>query len=440
MSAAAAMLNTIVLPTMLKFVNFALPYLFERSDTMSTIDYTRSQRVEPVTIVDKQASTLKYIDDVLQTLATSFTAFYLMAVQTRYNIGNVDIIRLLGPLNPDRDLSAGERRSFYNSFPAVARFGAAQTAAVQAVTGAVGMESIVRDEIQMCTQGRAEAYRFGLPTPGYVPGLESYAHDPALMASLEANLLSPFKAKPGVQVGTAAGKPDKVYPQGGMTTSGQIAEIIKDTTSLSVGKVVEVTLHDGNGKEAKVPVMIRLIASIMPSASIVQMFGDITKNITMKDRWLAWRAGQLDFIKDLIFATDIVDARIRGMANDGTGTYHEVLSRRSKNALAAVATKNPSVATASTLAILTSSTVEQLERETGGRFNDFRFRSKVFDNSYLMIVAVVNPQWETVTLYHRNIKLPTTLNLSALKSVGKGKDVDIIEVIKALQSSNAPMY
>lgn len=69
----------------------------------SLIEYTRGTRVEPLTLVDARSTQLPYIDDVLSTLLNMVCGYYLQAVHLAANVNNVDVIRILDKLNPNRD-------------------------------------------------------------------------------------------------------------------------------------------------------------------------------------------------------------------------------------------------------------------------------------------------------------------------------------------------
>lgn len=69
----------------------------------SIIEFTRGTRVEPLTLVDMRSTQLPYIDDVLNTLLNMVCGYYLQAFHLSVNINNVDVIRLLDKLNPNRD-------------------------------------------------------------------------------------------------------------------------------------------------------------------------------------------------------------------------------------------------------------------------------------------------------------------------------------------------
>lgn len=69
----------------------------------SLIEYTRGTRVEPLTLVDMRSAQLPYIEDVLSTALNMVCGYYLQAIHLSANINNVNVMRLLDKLNPNRD-------------------------------------------------------------------------------------------------------------------------------------------------------------------------------------------------------------------------------------------------------------------------------------------------------------------------------------------------
>ena len=84
------------------------------------VSYTKSTRMEPVCLVESSLQNTDYITDVLQSITTLYSAYYLQAVAISVNIGKINTIKLLDALNPDRDpiatsIDSGSRlHSFYS--------------------------------------------------------------------------------------------------------------------------------------------------------------------------------------------------------------------------------------------------------------------------------------------------------------------------------------
>jgi hypothetical protein len=220
---------------------------------------------------------------------------------------------------------------------------------------------------------------------------------------------------------------------------GDLNKFVNEAVNLSTGKLIEVTLEDGN-KKATFPIMVRVISTIVASGTLVHILADGSRWFaTAKERYHAWRAGQLEFIRDLILCQDLIDEHRKALLQDKTGVYREILDRRSSNAAASFLSGNPSIATASNILILSAQTAKQVESEIGGRFNDKRVRDRMFDKTYVMLMVVVDVEWEQVTIYHRGIATPTELSLRELKVASKDTGPRIDEILKAYQLGNNPI-
>lgn len=218
------------------------------------------------------------------------------------------------------------------------------------------------------------------------------------------------------------------------------AQTLRELADLSVGKQVQVEITDGKHK-ASIPIQVRLLASTLPTSSLVHILSQGSENLhTARERWHGWRSGQLEFIKDIVLANDLIDAHRKGLMNDKSNAYADILARRRKNQLSTFLSANPSVATASNIAVLTSETAAQVESAAGGKLASMKIRDKIFKDTYLMIMAVIDPEWGRVTFYHRGIAEATTVSESAMKAATKGSGPDLSDILKAYQLGQAPSF
>ncbi|MBE0438202.1 MAG: hypothetical protein IBX57_00350 [Gammaproteobacteria bacterium] len=246
----------------------------------------------------------------------------------------------------------------------------------------------------------AEAYEHGLPVPGQPIGLEHFG--------IESDRISSSK--------------DSI-------------KLAMDVNNLSTGKLLEVEI-ESEGKKATFPIALRVIPTSAPSDGIVHLLSLGRKDKSVKERWHAWRSGQIEFIRDFVFAQDLIDDHKKGLIKDTTGLFEDSLKRRSKNFLSTVLSGNVSVATASNIIVITESTKKAIERNIGGRIKDFKTREAIFKTTYTMLLVVVDPEWEAVTIYHRSIETPTEVSASDMKNPKKGND--ITDILKAYQLGNSP--
>lgn len=344
--------------------------LWSAAKADSLIDYTSVARVEPITLIDNDLLFLEALPDVLQSLQSIFSGYYLQAWQISANVGKIEVMRQLDKLNPNRKPLDSAADSL-----------------------------------------------------GWLMATESYNDRLPVYHTATAQ-------NPGIAL-----EADKERTQA--VLAKDTASTMKELANLSVGKMLAVDVTDGL-HTATITVNVRLIASGMPSESLVHILSVGNKDTSVKERYYAWKSGRLEFIKDLIFCQDLIDAHRKELMNDKDGIYRNILARRRNNRLSTLFSGNPSVATASNLAVISSETAERLELEINGKLSNFRTRQQVFEKTYLMIMAVVDKQWGQVTFYHRNIDQPTQLSFSALKSANKGSGPDVAEILKAYRVGSSP--
>lgn len=376
----------------------AVKSLFQSQKADSLINITKVARVEPITMIDQRLLALPYLSDTLHSLVSLFSGYYLQALSLHMNVGSVNTLRLLDQLNPSRD----------------------QRSLLKLVGPAAGLESNMVDP---------NLYTFGLPRRGQSTGLEAYGLHPVEARQALESYRASLEAHPA---STDKNKSDEEKSAGHGATFGKTAvQDISQSAPLSVGKMLEVTLTDGD-KKLTLPITVRLLSTPVDSSVLTHILSDGGKNMTWKERWNAFRAGELEFWRDLVLATDLVDEHRKVLLKDKSGAYREILARRKGNAVAAATGGSPSLATASNLMVISTATAKEVERRLLGKMSDISTREKIFKMSYLMILAVIDPDNEMVTFYHRGIALPTTVSVRDLKVSNKSGGPDIGDVLQKL--------
>jgi hypothetical protein len=351
----------------------------EGNDTL--VKVSQVARVEPITLIDRRAQALPGIADVMQSLNSIFAGYYLQAVNLSMPVGRVNVIKMLDRLSPER---LGWSEHLFNAVtPALSEAG-------------VGVESMKLPD-------------FSQKDLGFSFGLED--------ARAESGGRTPLSANMGKGLSAAA----------------------SESVNLSVGKMLEVTVQDG-GSKAVLPISVRLLATILDPQTLIHILSDNSRDTGFVERWHGWRSGELKFWRDLIFCQDLIDEhRLAGM-KDSSNVHQDIMARRRNNAKAALASGIPSAATASNLAVVTTDTIKELERNIGGRFKDYNVRQRVFESTLLMIVAVYDPEWDHVTFYTNGIATATSLSMAEIKSSNKGSGPDVMDILKAYSLGSSPSF
>lgn len=222
-----------------------------------------------------------------------------------------------------------------------------------------------------------------------------------------------------------------------MTFGRNTTVTAQEISNLSVGVLLEVNL-ESEGNKATIPVSVRLIAHATTRDTLQHILSYAEKDNSVKERYHGWRAGQLEFMRDLIFCQDLIDAHRSTLINDKSNVYKSILDRAQGNKMSTLISGRPSVATASNIVVMTKDTAAQLEANIGGRLKDFNTRERMFKNTYVMLMVVVDTDFDQVTIYHRSIETPTNLAVKELKNANKGKGIDVGEILKAYQLGSNP--
>lgn len=227
-------------------------------------------------------------------------------------------------------------------------------------------------------------------------------------------------------------------PPASAATDDKILDTVREATNLSIGRMYNVVLTEDN-ISVTVPVMVRLLAQIVPSRTMVDLFcyrDDF--DMDMRERWHGVRSGRLSFFKDFILCNDLLDKRRKAAIVDGNGLLQTINARESKNIVSGFMNGKGSVANASNMTILSTETMEQIEQEIGGSFDNSRIRKTVFENSNLMIIAVVDKSWKRVRFYHRGMDASSSVSYRELAAKAGSEGVSVTDILKAYMSGSAP--
>lgn len=331
-------------------------------------DVTKLTRVEPLVIISKDCMTLEYCGAIQQSLLTIFCAHYLQSIDFMCKVQNVNVVKILDRLNPNRDES-----------------------------GFLMTERVSRESATLSQ----ESFKWSLD-------------------QAKNRLLS-------------------------LEHSEDTLKANRELVDLSIGKQLNVQLvvpqtdKSGNNLPGSEPqvidlmVNVRLIASSVPNATLVHLLSRGAPENDFTERFQTWlsRSGRIRFVQDLIFCQDLIDEAKRAAIADKSGTMQEVIRRVANAKKYGVLTKNPSMAAASSLYVISKAIAQEIEAKVGS-FRNAKARESVFDKTYAMVIAVVDPEWENVTFYTRGIEKGTEVSVRELKTAAQRKGTDIADVMKML--------
>ena len=386
----------------------------------SLIEYTGSARVEPVTLLDSSLRHQLYMTDVLQSVVSIFSGYYLQAVALSCNIGNIDTMRLLDKLNPKRDPldSAGRGAT------RLARFASEQYLE--------GLPFKVNISLEANEQQRRRTF-VGMSPSDIITKKDIEKAVKSDKRDVERTIRREIKKGSRKRERKEKEKDSVKTARFGRDTISNI----ETSSNLSVGKMLEVQISDGT-QNAVIPVSVRLMTKVIPGASLVAALTLSSQERTAAGRYHAWRAGELEFVNDIIMCQDIIDKHKKAALADKEGVISATITRVQKNKLSALLSGDFSVASASSIVILTSETAQLIERELNGRLRNFRVREKLFIDTHTMLLIVIDTQWEQAVIYHRSISDHSEISIKEFKSSSRGSGPDVSEILAAYRAGSAP--
>lgn len=360
------------LQTVIRLINTVRNNFTNYYTDKSLSEVTKLTRVEPLMVVSKDCQTLEIMPDVAQSILSLFSGYYLQAVDMLTKVQDVEVIKILDRLNPNRD------------------------------------ETALMLSAEHLTTMSMETYQHALPGTAARFSMEEVAN--------RENIKS-----------------------------------LNEASSLSVGRMLNVTINYQHTVDPKseysekqdkcitIPVSVRLIASLLSTNSIMSILAMKTEDSSLVERFHLWRSGRISFINDLIFCQDMIDEYRRAMLKDEQGTIQEITNRVLNAKKFGLLTKNPSLVTASNIFVITEENARELESKMGGRLSNPRIMNRVFENTYAMIVAVIDRGSERVIFHIRGINTPCDVSFREVKKASQ-KGPDLTDVIRSLSVGNAPAF
>ena len=362
-------------------------------DDTSLSDVTKLTRVEPLTIISKDLINLEYMPDVANSLLSIFAGYYLQAVAMLTRVNDIEVVKILDRLNPNRDGSG-------------------------LLLSTESRQDLVKRNLVL------ESYKHKLPGTGTI-ALEAMGDQP--VTTDDVNSISNLSIGKLINV-------EILYSKGDSEDQSMF------NTNMPKSKD-DLTNDKTKARKVIIPIAIRLLASVIPNATITNLLALKGQDHSLMERYHAWRSGRISFIKDLIFCQDLIDEYKRTMIGDDSGTMLEILRRVNNAKKFGLLTKNPSLVAASNIFVISEEVARELESKLGGKLSSTRTRNKAFENTYAMIIAVVDREWERVTFYVRGIDQGTSVSIKEIRAVSKNKNgPDIGDLLKAMSQGIAPAF
>lgn len=240
------------------------------------------------------------------------------------------------------------------------------------------------------------------------------------------------------------------------TTNGKSVTDINETTVKSGNKEGKIGLNQTatgttkqsgvtQGSLSKVYMYVQLVPYILKS-EVAEQFMGLNFTPTLSQRIQQLKAGEISFIKDFIFAKDLIKKQSTALKKDNTGIVNEMLIRQRNSLFRYVADLTNFLPERHNLAnaimILDKQTFDKTCREAHIDFDNYISRNKFFLKTFSMVMCVVDPMYGTMKMYFAGIPTVGTYSYTMINKIGsKGKDsFDLKEVMNAFSQGQAPRF
>ena len=212
------------------------------------------------------------------------------------------------------------------------------------------------------------------------------------------------------------------------------------------------TVQTENAYQFKAYLYVQLVPYVLIS-NVVEGYVSANFDPPISKRWTKYKAGEISFWRDFIFARDMIKKQAKALKQDKDGVILDMLNHQ-RNALfrwwegalnlitGGDIGRSNSHNLANTILITSKATFDKACRENSINFSNGTQRQKFFNKTWSMIICVVDPLYNTVDMYFNGVDMKGTYNFAMINKVGaKGQDnFDLKEVMSAFSQGLTPKF
>lgn len=386
-----------------------LTYKNTAGEGSSIADISKIGLVAPITLVSSNLKSTKELYDIQQGLLNIYAAFYIQAVSIlSTKIADARILKILDSVNPDRDLNT--------------------------VTTALSIEShrdIYAKESDQDYVANVRKY-LGLE------GLDFGIKNPNLKRKISLeDALDDLVDEVGDIV---EGERYEAKTSVGAVSTKKVDSFEK--TEKTVGKVIEVSFQAGEKGTEKVtvPVVIRLDNMIVPGEVLSNILTMNEESIRLGSRFKDMLAGRISPIKDFLLCSDLIKKQKSTLMKDPSRAYASMLGRINSSKMYSILSRNVSLSTISGIMVISEVEENEVRGLIGGDLTNKKTRNMIFDNSSVMMIAVVDREWETVKIFVRDMDNYSEIPFSRFKESTTANTDALTEVFKSMSVGRVPTF
>lgn len=384
----------------------------------SYLDIAKPTEIHPIVVISGDLINYKHMPSIKKAMLDLFAAYYISAAEALLSVDKIQARRTLDQLNPD----AKNLADLMNV--AVPRI----------------QDNAIRLKSHLDNKWSEESFS--------VVAAESYQYSLPRLAKEDINNIFRTEQQRNKDISDRSNGVDK---NKGIEATGKAKDQVfgvKVTVTVSPydSKATITDVNNKDGKEDKnkggyqLTTMIKLFTSVLPNSTIAKIISLGTDEYSLTERWHKWRSGQISFIKDFILCADILKEQKKALMTDKDGVYSDIFKRAYSNKAKAIITGKISFAEATSMFIISDSLAEELEAKLGGKLTKRTIRDKMFESTYAMMIAVVDQEWERVTIYYRDMDEYSSYSIKEIDPKVSRQDISLADFVKQLRTGNTPTF
>lgn len=383
-----------------------------RDDSYDSL--VKNTRVEPFCILDSTLVDLPYTETLLHVSLNILTGYYLQAVSLLNHGNGIPPITMLRRLSPEGGLRMMNSEQFSTAMDSFYT----RSLVTESYKGNQSKQKIVKSP-------------YVLPATAPVKDDVEFTIHPDIAAAIaEANSNSPYRTT------------ESVTPEEGTATFKNVNMVEVKKSNLIVGKMLTIEFNTGEDKKSiPINVSVRYDITETPPALLVKHLAQGSPDSSFTTRLRKLRAGKIKFWSEFVFATDLLDEQRKLMLMDKNNLLSNIIKRRGMNQINAATGGGRNYGVSSNCMIISTTTLQQAERILKGDLTTPRVRDAMFKTMSLLLLIVVDKEYERFTFYFRNKPNPTTVSAKVLKSgLGGDKEDNLEALAKALAGNKSVTF
>lgn len=225
---------------------------------------------------------------------------------------------------------------------------------------------------------------------------------------------------------------------------------LKPAENLPFGKVIEITMvNPVTGHKESLPITVRMAPKYAASVTMARLLANYGQGLSIKQRWLMKKAGEINFFRDFIGEGDRADHLAEDLRKDHKGELADLITAAHKKnkfqllshlAKAAGGAQRISSNLANSIWIVSEDTMHRAQAEGAGNFDNAKVRQAFFDKSYTLALLVVDTRYDRVKLYINSINDYAEYPFSTFSPKKSFNANDMLKLMSGLAGGRASVF